>query len=94
MPIDLLHGHRVLEIRAAGVSKGGYVEQVVRGLSPDTFVLCVGDDRTDSDMYRVLPPGACSIHVGSGTYETRYRIESPAQVRAFLRELHGQVSHA
>lgn len=87
MPIDILHGHRVLEIRAEGVSKGGYVERVVRGLSRDTFVLCAGDDRTDEDMYRALPTTACTVHVGSGAYETRFRVDSPAAMRRFLREL-------
>ncbi|MBK8979393.1 MAG: bifunctional alpha,alpha-trehalose-phosphate synthase (UDP-forming)/trehalose-phosphatase [Planctomycetes bacterium] len=87
LPVEIIHGHRVIEVRAAGVSKGGYVGSVLDEVDERTFVLCMGDDRTDRDMYRALPPNAISVHVGGGDDQTRYSIPSPAKARAFLREL-------
>ncbi len=87
LPVDILHGHRVIEIRAAGIHKGGYLRQVLVHEPEGAFVMCIGDDRTDRDMYDALPENAVSIHVGRPNDETRYTIESPQRVRAFLASL-------
>jgi trehalose 6-phosphate synthase/phosphatase len=81
-PVEILLGRKVVEVRAAGVNKGRYVEGLELG--ERTFVLAMGDDRTDIDVYRALPPGSTSIHVGAGGDLNLYRIESPSKVRAFL----------
>ncbi|HJU48045.1 MAG TPA: hypothetical protein VJ689_07935, partial [Gaiellaceae bacterium] len=77
------------ELRAAGVDKGRYVKSL--DLS-GAFVLAVGDDRTDQEMYAALPPGAFSVHVGSSVepealQRDQFLLESPGEARAFLREL-------
>lgn len=83
-PVEILAGRKVVELRAAGVDKGRYVA----GLDlRDAFVLAVGDDRTDVDMYAALPPSATTIHVGDGGERNMYRVESPAEVRAVLLHL-------
>jgi len=84
LPAEIVHGHRVVEVRAAGVHKGGYVEQ--HASEPD-WVLCVGDDRTDLDMYTALPPSAHTVHVGGSVTGARYTISTPAKVRALLGAL-------
>jgi trehalose 6-phosphate synthase/phosphatase len=96
-PAEVLLGHRVVEVRARGVDKGVYV----RSLFPDgkklprTFAIGLGDDRTDHDLLGALPSGSIAGHVGglmptsaadSGPRD-HIRIESPAAVRVFLREL-------
>lgn len=99
-PVEVLPGHRVIEIRASGIHKGSYLRQVLEHADPRTFVLCAGDDRTDTDMYRVLPPEATSIHVGAGGGEGGYTVESPGKLRHVLRRLvdsmaqHGQAAPA
>lgn len=84
LPAEIVHGHRVIEVRAAGVHKGGYVSRQIEGAD---WVLCVGDDRTDLDMYRSLPPEAHTIHVGVSVADARFTIPSPARVRGLLRKL-------
>ncbi len=101
-PAEVLLGHRVVEVRARGVDKGVYV----RSLFPDgkklprTFAIGLGDDRTDHDLLGALPAGSIAGHVGglmptsaadSGPRD-HIRIESPAAVRAFLRELVSSVA--
>jgi trehalose 6-phosphate synthase/phosphatase len=97
LPAEVLQGHRVVEVRARGVDKGLYV----RTLFPDgrkpqrTFVIGLGDDRTDHDLLDALPPGSVAGHVGGllpsasrdGGPREHIRIDSPAAVREFLREL-------
>ena len=85
-PVEVLHGHRVVEVRARGVSKGRYVQKALEHGGAE-FVLCIGDDRSDQDMYQVLPPQAVSIHVGAGGEGAKFSIESPARVRGLLRSL-------
>ena len=87
LPVEVLPGHRVIEVRAAGVNKGTYVSRVTQDVEPDALVLCAGDDRTDHDMYRALPPGAVSIHIGAGAAEATYSMESPGRLRDLLRRL-------
>ncbi|MGA0058627.1 MAG: bifunctional alpha,alpha-trehalose-phosphate synthase (UDP-forming)/trehalose-phosphatase [Planctomycetota bacterium] len=84
LPAEIVHGHRVIEVRAAGVHKGSYVSRHVEGAD---WILCVGDDRTDLDMYRALPAEAHSIHVGVSVAEAQYTIPSPAHVRRLLARL-------
>lgn len=96
---EVLLGHRVVEVRARGVSKGVYVSRLFTdGRSPSHFVLAVGDDRTDQEMYAALPSGAFSVHVGSpgalpeGLKRDQFLLDSPSEARGFLRELAGAIA--
>jgi trehalose 6-phosphate synthase/phosphatase len=66
-PVEILAGNRVIEIRPYGVHKG----RIVPILTPDrqaaTAIVAIGDDRTDEDLFNVLPPEAITIRVGPGT---------------------------
>lgn len=86
-PVEVIHGHRIVEVRAQGISKGSYAQRVAGAAGPDTFVLCIGDDRTDQDMYAVLPPHAVTVHVGARVEGAAYTLPTPARARALLREL-------
>lgn len=83
--LELLEGARVLEFRPRGVQKG-------LALTPEmehegVFVLAIGDDRTDEDLFRALPLSGCSVRVGQGPSEARFRIPDSGSVRALLRGL-------
>ena len=88
--LEIVHGHRVVEVRPIGVNKGRYVRQITERLPADSFVLCIGDDRTDLDMYSALPDHAVSIHVGSPAENAAWTIDSPADVRKLLWRLVGE----
>lgn len=54
LPIEVLIGKKVIEIRPQNVSKGATVRKIM-SLEPDAdFVLCMGDDKTDEDMFAAL----------------------------------------
>ena len=74
-------------MRPIGANKGRYVRQITERLPADSFVLCIGDDRTDLDMYSALPEHAVSIHVGRPAENAAWTIDSPADVRKLLWRL-------
>ena len=85
--MELLEGHKVLEIRLRAVNKRAAVQLALADAPPDTLALAIGDDRTDEDMFEALPGAAVTIRVGKGATVAKLRLESPAQVLAFLGEL-------
>ncbi len=104
LPAEVLLGHRVVEVRARGVDKGVYVRSVFPDgkRPPRTFVMGLGDDRTDHDLLEALPSGSVAGHVGGllpasssdGRPREHIRIESPGAVRAFLRTLAASIAVA
>lgn len=80
----VMEGSEVIEIMAQQVSKGNVVRSIAQRLAPGTAVIAMGDDTTDEEMFRALPPEALTVRVGVGASVARYRMEGPAQVRAAL----------
>lgn len=86
-PIAVLHGHEVVEIRSALANKGKTVCQLLAAYAPAALAVYIGDDQTDEDAFRLLPPQAITIRVGPATMSTaaRYCAASPHEVLRFLR---------
>jgi trehalose 6-phosphate synthase/phosphatase len=86
-PVEILAGNRVIEIRPYGVHKG----RIVPPLSPErqaaTTIVAIGDDRTDEDLFGVLPPEAITIKVGAGDTKARFRVDGVPAVRQLLQSL-------
>lgn len=87
MDFDILPGHRVLEVRATGVSKGTALVGLLARTPPTDFILAVGDDQTDEEMFARLPRSAWTVHVGAERSAARYSLADPAAVRDVLGEL-------
>jgi len=51
------------------------------------FILSIGDDWTDEDLFRALPRTAWSVRVGLANTAARYYLSSHTVVRRVLREL-------
>jgi trehalose 6-phosphate synthase/phosphatase len=86
-PVEILAGHKVVEIRPYGIHKG----RIIPPMSPDrlaaTVVIAMGDDRTDEDLFTALPPEAITIKVGPGPTHARFRIEGIPAARGLLQSL-------
>lgn len=63
-PVEVVQGNSIVEVKPQGISKGAVVDRLLIELSkrvdehgqnsaPD-FVLCIGDDRSDEDMFRAV----------------------------------------
>lgn len=86
MPVQVLQGDKVIEVRLQGVDKGAVVSTMLSEMPAGTAV-ALGDDRTDEDMFAALPEDGYSIHVGFKTTQARYRLPSFREARAFLKRL-------
>lgn len=84
--IQVLEGNKVIEVRNTGVNKGTAAMEWLAGWNSD-FLLAIGDDWTDEDMFRALPESAFSVRVGLSATSARYYLTSHAAVRRTLRDL-------
>lgn len=84
--VQVLEGNKVIEVRNAGITKGTAALEWLGG-HPVEFILAVGDDWTDEDLFRALPPTAYSVRVGLAQTAARYHLGSHVAVRRLLREL-------
>ncbi len=84
--LQIVPGNKIVEIKPPDYNKGS---EVIRRLEKDTydFVLAIGDDTTDEDMFRALPPDGISIKVGSFSPAAKYRIPLQSSVIPFLSKL-------
>ena len=84
--IGVLEGNKVIEIKNAGVNKG---HAALKWLSREEydFVMAAGDDRTDEDIFQVLPENAYSIKVGLPPSAAKYTINTVTDFRSLLNEM-------
>jgi trehalose 6-phosphate synthase/phosphatase len=90
VPVEVLQGDMVVEVRPHGVNKGLAVQHVLAHAAPGTLLLAVGDDRTDEDTFAALPEDAIAVHVGPAASRAALRIRDVAAARAILAALAGQ----
>ncbi len=88
--LQVLEGNKVVEIKNAGVNKGKSTQHWLNERDWD-FMLALGDDHTDEDIFRALPKEAVTIKVGLLPSEARYNLLSVAEVRKFLKRLQGSL---
>jgi trehalose 6-phosphate synthase/phosphatase len=84
--LQVNQGNKILEIRPVGIDKGTSAAAWIRDTNPD-FVLALGDDYTDEDMFASLPASAYTLKVGRGNTKASYRLKNPTAVLNFLEEL-------
>jgi trehalose 6-phosphate synthase/phosphatase len=84
-PLQILQGHKVIEIKDATVDKGQVAYRMSQ-LKEYDHILVFGDDRTDELMFEKLPH-AVTIKVGGGPTSARYKIDQPSSVIRFLMNL-------
>ncbi len=85
-PIQVIDGNKVIEVRLMGIDKGNTALKVIDHFKAD-FVLCLGDDTTDEDMFRALEKGAYTIKIGHGSTAAQYNIQLQEEVLPFLQTL-------
>jgi trehalose 6-phosphate synthase/phosphatase len=90
LDVQVLRGSKVIELRTLSVNKGAAVQQWLARTEFD-FVLAIGDDWTDEDIFTVLPESAYSFRVGSASRtHARYRLRDPQIVIDILAQLAGK----
>ena len=77
---------KVVEVRNSGFNKGTAGLEWLAAQDPD-FILGIGDDWTDEDLFRALPAPAISVRVGVAATNAKYYLTHHLAVRRLLREL-------
>lgn len=80
-------GKKIVEVKPMWANKGALTHQLLPEFEEGSFVLGVGDDRTDEDLFARLPERAWSVHVGSGASRAAYSLADTAGVIHLLRKL-------
>jgi trehalose 6-phosphate synthase/phosphatase len=80
-------GHKVVEIKWAEVHKGRAASQLLTDVAPVDFVLAIGDDQTDEDVFVAVPPDQWTVKVGTGCSGARSSLPNPAAVLTLLHHL-------
>ncbi|XP_060201246.1 probable alpha,alpha-trehalose-phosphate synthase [UDP-forming] 7 [Lycium barbarum] len=101
-PVAVKSGQFIVEVKPQGVSKGLVAEKIFtslaeRGKMAD-FVLCIGDDRSDEDMFEIIGDAlsrnilsydtkvfACTV--GQKPSKAKYYLDDTSEVRFMLESL-------
>ena len=83
-PLEVLEGKKVIEVRLRGISKAIVASA---GEGAGEAVVAFGDDRTDEDLFRALPPSSVTVAVGQPLASAKYRLADHRSVRQVLRAL-------
>jgi len=86
--VGVFEGNKIIEIKNPDINKGRAAELWLSQQNWD-FLLAVGDDYTDEEMFAVLPEKAYSIRVGLSISKARFNVDSVDDVKSLLKELTG-----
>ncbi|WP_332456998.1 bifunctional alpha,alpha-trehalose-phosphate synthase (UDP-forming)/trehalose-phosphatase [Petrimonas sp.] len=84
--LQIVPGNKIVEIKSPDFNKGSEVKRLL-GKNNYDFILAIGDDTTDEDMFHALPPGGVSIKVGHFSPAAKYRIPVQSSVIPFFENL-------
>ena len=88
MPLKIMRGNKVIEVRVTGVDKGT-ASQVWLNQKDWDFILAAGDDVTDEDLFAAMPSDALTIKAGRGDTCAKMKTTGWKETRALLTKLTG-----
>ena len=86
MPLQIIDGHKVVEVKMAGYNKGTAAMKLTASGKND-FILAIGDDKTDEELFAALPDSAVTIKVGKGPTKAAYNFTKQTSVTRFLERM-------
>ncbi|MCK4329039.1 bifunctional alpha,alpha-trehalose-phosphate synthase (UDP-forming)/trehalose-phosphatase [candidate division WOR-3 bacterium] len=86
LDICVMEGNKVIEIKNVGVNKARPALYWLSKLRWD-FILSIGDDLTDEDIFDILPEHAYSIKVGYGVSKAKFNLGSYLKVRKLIKKI-------
>lgn len=84
--LQIIQGNKVVEIKSPDYNKGSEVRRQL-GKKHYDFIMAIGDDTTDEDMFGALPGYAVTIKVGDVSDSACYNMLSQTEVLPFLNML-------
>lgn len=86
MSLSIQEGNKVIEVKDSRVDKGQSASAFVHNQNFD-FILAVGDDYTDEDLFMAMPSNAHTVKIGTGNTSAVFRLNSWKSMRSLLKEL-------
>lgn len=84
--VQVVQGSKSVEVRSSGVGKAAALRHWLRDQEFD-FVLAVGDDHDDEELFAALPAQGFSIRVGIVRTAARFNLREPKDVIKLLQAL-------
>ncbi|WP_338876756.1 bifunctional alpha,alpha-trehalose-phosphate synthase (UDP-forming)/trehalose-phosphatase [Spirosoma sp. SC4-14] len=81
--LTVIQGNKVIEVKPELHSKGTIAQKLFEQDNYD-FIVSIGDDTTDEDMFRQLPNWAYTLKVGPGISFARYQLARQRDVEMLL----------
>lgn len=86
LDFQVIEGNMVVETRSRGIDKGVAALTLMKHKQYN-FILAIGDDKTDEDMFKVIPENGYSIRVGLTQSHAQYNFTHQSEVINFLGKL-------
>jgi len=84
--VQILPGNKIIEVRNAGINKGDASLHWLNKSEYD-FIMAMGDDLTDEDLFRSMPESAYSLKVGSDKSQAKFIIKNCNDALDLLEEM-------
>ena len=84
--LQVMPGNKVVEIKNMDVNKGKAALNWLYNKTYD-FILALGDDHTDEDIFKALPGNAYTIKIGSNISAARFYMRDFRETRNLLSQL-------
>jgi trehalose 6-phosphate synthase/phosphatase len=86
LDVGILNGNKVIEIKNININKGRAIRRWLDSSEWD-FMMAIGDDWTDEDMFSELPEKGYSIRVGYRSSKARYNLKNVDEARELIHKM-------
>lgn len=84
--MQIMKGNKIIEIKSTDFNKGSEARRLMKKENYD-FIMAIGDDTTDEEMFSALPDDAVKIKVGKYSKASSYTIPTQQQTVEFLNQI-------
>ncbi|MBS1533048.1 MAG: bifunctional alpha,alpha-trehalose-phosphate synthase (UDP-forming)/trehalose-phosphatase [Bacteroidetes bacterium] len=84
--LQLLPGNKVVEVKNVEINKGRAAMMLIDNTEYD-FIMALGDDYTDEDIFRALPESAITIKIGNNVSAAKFYLRTPQEARKLLKNM-------
>jgi len=84
--LQIVEGHKVIEVKKSGYDKGTVALKLL-ALAAYDFLLAIGDDKTDEDLFRALPEQALTVKIGVMASLAKYNLADQQGVVRLVNHL-------
>lgn len=84
--LQVIEGHMIIEVKKSGYNKGSVAAKLLASMEYD-FLMAIGDDTTDEDLFHALPPKALTLKVGTSPSLARFNLINQREVPRLLERL-------